>query len=183
MLLAVPPAKVNGNKKDRARPGMLMGELRLIRRVRKPKGQYGDTWQVQCSCASPVFTVKEQYLFRNPNPKRDCGCSNKGLPTLHKREYNSWSMLWQRCYNPKHVSYRDYGAKGVRVCADWHKDNPAAFANFLRDMGKRPLNMTLDRKDPRGNYEKDNCRWATAKVQASNKRANYAGPRDSTVGD
>ena len=155
---------------------MVLGKLTLIRRVRKPKGQYGDVWQVQCSCASPtsVFTLREQYLFR-ANPKRHCGCENKGLPTLHPYEYNSWTSMNNRCLRPDHVSWPEYGGRGIRICADWHRDNPlgyaVAFGNFLRDMGKRPKGTTLDRKEPDGHYTKDNCRWATPSQQAKNKRA------------
>lgn len=182
--------KPHPNKKDRAFPGMILGKLRLIRRVRKPSGTYGDVWQVQCQCAfQTVLTVKEQYLFRNPNPKRHCGCENKGLPTLHPKEYNVWVSMNNRCLRPDHVSWPEYGGRGIRICADWHRDNPlgqsVAFANFLRDMGKRPDGMTLDRREVNGHYTKGNCRWATPTEQARNKRSDairryYANKAQST---
>lgn len=71
----------------------------------------------------------------------------------------------QRCANPKAVSWKYYGALGVNVCDRWQ-----TFANFLADMGEAPADRTLDRINPCGNYEPGNCRWATPKEQASNKR-------------
>lgn len=71
-----------------------------------------------------------------------------------------------RCYNPVYPSFRSYGGKHVGVCRRWH-----SFVKFFEDMGRRPLNQTLDRRNPYGNYEKRNCRWATPKQQRANQRA------------
>lgn len=64
---------------------------------------------------------------------------------------------------PQHK--RIYFDRGIRVCERW-----LTFANFLADMGERPVGQTLDRIDVNGNYEPGNCRWATSKEQGSNKR-------------
>lgn len=80
--------------------------------------------------------------------------------------YNSWRMMKTRCNNNRHSSYPNYGAIGIKVCTRWNE-----FSNFLEDMGARPYGKTLDRINPYGNYEPANCRWATAKQQAGNKRA------------
>lgn len=79
--------------------------------------------------------------------------------------YTSWRSMMDRCNNPSKDNYKWYGGRGVTVCERWEN-----FENFLADMGERPSNMTLDRKDPYGNYEPDNCRWATTAEQGANKR-------------
>lgn len=71
----------------------------------------------------------------------------------------------QRCNNPKNPKYKDYGGRGVKVCERWND-----FALFLEDMGERPTGYSIDRKDVNGNYEPNNCRWATAKEQRANQR-------------
>lgn len=71
----------------------------------------------------------------------------------------------QKCNNSNAWNYQWYGALGVKVCEAWLK-----FENFLKDMGTRPVGMTLDRIDPAKNYEPINCRWASASIQGRNKR-------------
>ncbi len=80
--------------------------------------------------------------------------------------YNSWRAMMERCTYKRHPWYRIYGGRGIIVCDAWR-----TFANFLADMGERPEGMTLDRIDSDGNYELSNCRWATPKQQAMNRRA------------
>lgn len=79
--------------------------------------------------------------------------------------YTTWAGMKERCNNPNKDNYMYYGARGISVCERWNK-----FENFLEDMGERPPGLTLDRRDPNGNYEKDNCRWATSQEQGKNKR-------------
>lgn len=78
--------------------------------------------------------------------------------------YKSWSEMKQRCQNPKHSRgiYND-----VSYCERWSK-----FENFFADMGERPEGTTLDRINPYGNYEPNNCRWADIFTQENNKRNN-----------
>jgi hypothetical protein len=83
-----------------------------------------------------------------------------GTPT-----HISWSCMITRCTNPNTRHYPRYGGRGIAVCDRWRN----SFENFLADMGERPDGTTLDRYPNRdGNYEPGNCRWATAKEQATN---------------
>lgn len=84
----------------------------------------------------------------------------------HQLSYIYYGMH-ARCYDKSHSSYRNYGARGIKVCERWHK-----MSNFVEDMGERPEGTSLDRIDTNGNYEPSNCRWATYQEQARNTRAN-----------
>ena len=89
---------------------------------------------------------------------------NRRSPT-----YNSWRMMIARCYLTTQHNYPNYGGRGISVCDRWR-----SFLHFLEDMGERPEGKTLDRINPDGNYEPGNCRWATTKEQAQNKRPRAA---------
>jgi len=94
-----------------------------------------------------------------------------GLRHGHRRpgrtssEYEAWRSMRRRCLYKKHKSYDRYGGRGIKICSRWEK-----FENFLSDMGtKHSLAHTLERKDTDGDYDPDNCVWATMKDQNNNK--------------
>lgn len=107
-----------------------------------------------------------------------CGCYrskiNHELKTIHGKarcfgirssEYKSWSEMKARCTNKNRDFYPDYGGRGIKFCERWK-----SFSNFFDDMGSRPIGTSLDRIDADGDYEPSNCKWSTAKEQASNRR-------------
>jgi len=78
--------------------------------------------------------------------------------------------MLSRCTNENNTTYDDYGGRGITVCERWQNDH--GFENFLQDMGPRPANLTLERRDNSKGYTPDNCYWATRKQQARNRRTN-----------
>lgn len=83
-------------------------------------------------------------------------------------EYGIWCDMRRRCTDPSRNSYKNYGARGIKVCERWN-----SFKTFLSDMGPRPSKKhSLERIDNEGNYEPGNCRWATKIEQSLNKSSN-----------
>jgi hypothetical protein len=89
------------------------------------------------------------------------------MPNKDARYY-IWTGMIQRCYTKHHSAYKWYGAKGITVCERWRLSSRA----FIEDMGVRPAGTSIDRINPRGNYEPSNCRWATPKEQQRNRTNN-----------
>ncbi len=83
------------------------------------------------------------------------------------RIYRVWAGMRKRCENQRSLPYRDYGGRGIKVCAEWQE-----FEKFYRDMGDCPDGLSIDRINNDGDYEPGNCRWADRKTQARNKRHN-----------
>ena len=131
-------------------------------------------WLCQCDCGNKSV-VWAQSLRKGST--QSCGClmrertiaaeyqaHGKTLTPVYKR----WRGIIQRCTNPNSAGFPKYGGNGISVCDRWRK-----FENFLADMGEPPPGTSIHRINNSGNYEPENCKWATIEEQNRNKGNNY----------
>lgn len=132
----------------------------------------------KCKCDCGKITVVDGGNLRS-GTVRSCGCLRKELASKNKSnlkhgmrntsEYQIWINMRRRCRDPNCEVYKDYGGRGIKVCDEWNE----SFETFYRDVGPRPSKEhSLDRKNTNGDYEPNNCRWATWEEQANNRRNN-----------
>ena len=154
--------------------GQIFGRLTVVSRAENSK-RGKARWDCRCECGG-VTTTTGEYL-RSGHTK-SCGCFN--LEAIANRskihgmsrtaEYRTWTHLKGRAINPNDAAAKHYRDRGIEVCPQWRN----SFDAFYRDMGPRPsLEHSIDRIDNSKGYFKENCRWATPKEQARNKRNNY----------
>ncbi len=155
--------------------GIRFGRLTVVKRsdLRSSNGSW--IWICECDCGKTTPVERSNLIRNTTNATRSCGClgreNQKASVTKHGLLYHplykTWCDMKERCHLKSAINYYLYGGRGISVCDRWHH----SFPNFLADMGEKPgPEYTLDRKDNDGNYEPDNCRWATRSTQQRNRR-------------
>lgn len=150
--------------------GKKYGRLTVIKKDEEKSGRH-IFWVCECSCGNTT-TVRGDHIVSGRT--RSCGCFKKeNAYHTHgeskTRLFYIWSSMKERCNNPNNKRYNDYGGRGITISPEWQKYED--FRDWAYSSGYDE-SLTLDRVDVNGNYEPNNCRWATMKEQQRNRRNN-----------
>jgi hypothetical protein len=160
--------------------GQRFGRLVVSKELPRRKNRQGTPirrWECACDCGKIIKVLQSQ--ISGKRAIQSCGCvraeklgdfsRTHGFAGRETRppEYNVWQSMKRRCYSPNDSEYHNYGGRGIEICERWK----SSFVSFYEDMGSRPSDAhSIDRIDVNGNYEPNNCRWATWKEQRANQR-------------
>lgn len=156
--------------------GVTIGYVTAIEKLPSVRTTSGlkPKWSCRCICG------KELEVFTSPFLRgryQSCGCRKKELISKsntkhgmsHHPLYAVWDTMIARCHRASHKSYKHYSSRGITVCERWRN----SFQNFADDMAETyQRGLQLDRIDNTKGYNKENCRWASAKTQANNTSTN-----------